>query len=99
MTAFKIQDQAIATSGDYMQSFTPDFQNHHIIDPRSGHSSPELASVSIIAPTTVLADSLATAVMVMGKSGLQLIEGLSGCEAYAVTKDLVILKTSGFPEE
>jgi hypothetical protein len=33
--------------------------------------------------------------MVMGKSGLQLIEGLSGCEAYAVAKDMTVLKTSG----
>lgn len=98
MATFNIQDQAIATSGDYMQAFTPDFANHHIIDPRSGHSSPELASVSILAPTAAMADGLATAVMVMGKAGLQLIEQLSSCEAYAVTKDSVVLKTSGFQE-
>ena len=98
MATFDIRDQAIATSGDYMQAFTADFANHHIIDPRSGHSSPELASVSVTAPTVTLADGLATAVMVMGKIGLQLIEGLSGYEAYAVTKDAIVLKTSGFQE-
>jgi thiamine biosynthesis lipoprotein len=97
IAAFLIQNQAIATSGDYMQAFTPDFLYHHIIDPRTGYSSPELASVSVIAPTTALADGLATAVMVMGKAGLQLIEALSMCEAYAVTKDSRILKTAGFP--
>lgn len=96
MTTFTIKDQATATSGDYMQAFTTDFANHHIIDPRSGHSSPDLASASVIAPSAALADGLATAVMVMGKVGLELIEGLGGCEACLVAKDLSVIKTSGF---
>jgi len=91
-----VQDQALATSGDYLQAFTSDFAHHHIIDPHSGYSSPELASVSVLAPSVMLADGLATSVMVMGQAGLQLIERLSGCEAYAVTKDSVVLKTTGF---
>jgi len=96
MATFNVQNQAVATSGDYMQSFTADFANHHIIDPRIGHSSPELASVSVTAPTAALADGLATAVMVMGKAGLGVIEQMAGYEAFAVTKDLTELKTSGF---
>ncbi len=96
MATFNVQNQAVATSGDYMQSFSADFANHHIIDPRIGHSSPELASVSIMATTAALADGLATAVMVMGKAGLGLIEQMAGVEALAVTKDLLELKTSGF---
>jgi len=96
IATFNIKNQALATSGDYMQAFTLDFANHHIIDPRSGHSSPELASVSVTAPTVTLADGLATAIMVMGKRGLSMIETLSGCEAYVVTKDARALKTSGF---
>lgn len=73
------------------------FAHYHIIDPRSGHSSPELASVSVSAPTVVMADGLATAVMVvMGQAGLELVEQLSACEAYAVTKDARTVKTSGF---
>ena len=96
IATFNVQNQAVATSGDYMQVFTPDFSNHHIIDPHSGHSSPELASASVTAPTVTLADGLATAVMVMGQAGIDMIENLSVCEAYAVTKDTVVLKTSGF---
>ena len=96
MATFNVQNRAVATSGDYMQAFTPDFSNHHIIDPHSGHSSPELASVSVTAPTVTLADGLATAVMVMGQAGIDMIENLSACDAYAVTKDAVVLKTSGF---
>ncbi len=69
LTTLPVSNQALATSGDYLQAFSPDFANHHIIDPRSGHSSPELASVMVLAPTVMLADGLATAVIVMGKSG------------------------------
>lgn len=96
MATFNVENQALATSGDYMQAFTSDFVKHHIIDPRSGYSSTELASVSIAAPTVAMADGLATTIMVMGKAGLQMIENLSDCEAYAVTKDDIVLKTSGF---
>lgn len=98
VATFNVQNKALATSGDYMQTFTLDFTCHHIIDPRTGYSSPELASVSVLAPTVALADGLATAIMVMGKAGLQLIERLSGCEAYTVTKDAIVFKTSGIRE-
>jgi FAD:protein FMN transferase len=90
-----IKDQAVATSGDYMQAFTPDFVNNHIIDPHIGHSPLELASASVFAPTLALADGLATAVMVLGKAGLPLINRIPGCEAFLIAKDLTIMKTSG----
>jgi len=97
-TTFKIENQAMATSGDYMQAFTPDFVNNHIIDPRVGHSSPEFASATIFAPSATLADGIATAVMVMGNTGLQFIENLPGCQAFLITKDSKVLKTSGFQQ-
>jgi thiamine biosynthesis lipoprotein len=96
MTTFTVRDRAVATSGDYMQAFTSDFMDHHILDPRKGRSSPELASASVSAPSAALADGLATAVMVMGHAGLELIEALHGCEAFVITKDLKIKRTTGF---
>ncbi|MCP4140141.1 MAG: FAD:protein FMN transferase [Chloroflexi bacterium] len=98
LTTLNIENQALATSGDYLQAFSPGFSNHHIIDPCSGYSSLELASVSVLAPSVMLADGLATSVMVMGKSGLDLIEQIPNCEAFAVTKKATVLKTSGFKE-
>jgi thiamine biosynthesis lipoprotein len=99
MASFTVYDQAVATSGDYMQAFTPDYAHHHILDPRRGYSPPELASTTLLAPTAAMADGLATAVMVIGKGGLQLIERLPDCEAYVVTKDGAVIKTSGFQED
>ena len=87
------QNQAIATSGDYMQAFTSDFLYHHIIDPRSGYSPRELASVSVIAPNTTLADGLATAAMVLGKSAMTMLKRVPNCQIYAITKDLQIIQS------
>jgi thiamine biosynthesis lipoprotein len=56
----------MATSGDYETRFTDDFRQHHIFDPHSGSSPTELASVTVLAPTGLLADGLSTAFMVMG---------------------------------
>lgn len=91
------RDQAVATSGDYMQPFTPDFTQHHILDPRSGLSSPELASATVIAPNAATADGLATLSMVLGpRRSRELLEELPDCEGYFVTKGLEVVKTSGF---
>ncbi|MGB3212179.1 MAG: FAD:protein FMN transferase [Desulforhopalus sp.] len=92
-----VSDKAVATSGDYMQPFTTDLKHHHIIDPRSGFSPPELASCTVTAPNVALADGLATAIMVLGKDdALDLIEPMEGCEAYMVDKNLQNVNTSGF---
>ena len=57
---------AVATSGDYMQPFTPDFKQHHILDPRTGWPVEDLASVTVIAADGALADAAATALIVAG---------------------------------
>ncbi len=97
LAKFNLSNQAAATSGDYMQPFTADLSQYHILDPHTGHSSPELASVTITAPSVMLADGLATAVSVLGsKAGLNLINQLAHTEAYLVTKQMQIIQTDGF---
>lgn len=94
---FNIADQAAATSGDYMQPYTDDLAAHHILDPRTGFSAPELASATVVASSGMEADALATALMVMGaERGLALVETIPACEAYVVTKNLRVLQSSGF---
>jgi thiamine biosynthesis lipoprotein len=94
---FEAANRAVATSGDYMQPFTDDYSQHHILDPRRGYSSPELASATVAAPTAALADALATLTMVLGpRRGRALIEDLPDCEAYFIAKDLEVTRTSGF---
>jgi thiamine biosynthesis lipoprotein len=45
----------------------------------------------------VLADGLATAVMVLGRErGLELLESMDGCEGYLIDKELNSSHTAGF---
>ena len=57
--------RAIATSSDANYRFGAGDQHHHIFNPHTGYSPRQLASVTVMAPTCVLADAL-TKVMFMG---------------------------------
>lgn len=59
--------RSVATSGDYETTFTADFRHHHIFDPATGDSPTELASVTVVAPSGMLADAWSTAFMVLGR--------------------------------
>lgn len=98
LTSFPLSQLAAATSGDYEQAFTADRRLNHLIDPRTGQSPSELSSVTIIAPSAMDADALATAVSVMGSAaGLKLIDGLPQVEAYLVTKEGRVIHSPDFP--
>jgi thiamine biosynthesis lipoprotein len=66
----KLENLAIATSGDYRHFRLIGNQRYsHIIDSRSGHPiRHNLASVSVVTKTCTEADALSTALMVMGES-------------------------------
>lgn len=97
MVTIDVSDKAVATSGDYLQAFTSDLTHHHILDPRSGFSPPELASCTVTAPNVALADGLATALMVLGpEDGIDLIESLKDCETHMVDKHHKEYNSSGF---
>jgi thiamine biosynthesis lipoprotein len=100
LVSFSVTNQAVATSDDYQQAYTADKSQHHIINPATGYSPPELASVSVLAPTATLADALSTTVMVAGiETGLQLVNQLSDVEALLVTKDRQIRVSNKFPDQ
>lgn len=89
LPVLNIRNAAVASSGDYMQAFSPDYSSHHILDPRRGFSPADLCSATVIAPTASLADGLATAVMVLGRQeGLKVVSKFPQCEAYLIGKDL-----------
>jgi len=91
--------RSLSTSGDYETTFTSDFARNHIFDPRTGGSPPELASVSIVAPTALEADALSTAAMVLGvQNTLHMIANMQAIDALLVTKTGRTLATPGFPE-
>jgi FAD:protein FMN transferase len=87
----------MATSGDYIESFTDDRTLHHILDPRTGRSPGAVSGATVIAPSAMTADALSTTVLVLGpERGLALVEKLDGVEGLVVTKTGEILTSSGF---
>jgi thiamine biosynthesis lipoprotein len=70
----RLSDIAVCTSGDYERAAAPDGE-HHVIDPRTGRSPAAAISATVIAPTAMLADALATAALVLGPDeGIALLE-------------------------
>ncbi|MFA5423072.1 MAG: FAD:protein FMN transferase [Phycisphaerae bacterium] len=95
----KLDDLAVATSGDYRRFVLVGGKKHsHIIDSHTGQSAEQLSSVSVIAPKGVDADALATAVSVMGTDeGLKLIESIKNTDAIIISPapDYKITVTEG----
>jgi thiamine biosynthesis lipoprotein len=68
---------AIATSGHAARG-------RHIIDPGQGRPAGEVRSVTVVGPSLLWADVLATAAFVRGLTALELVEPLAGYEALVV---------------
>jgi FAD:protein FMN transferase len=81
-----VQDHAFSTAGDYERSYLVDGKRyHHIIDPRTGYPATASRSVTIWAPTALLADEIDDAVFILGpEKGLALVESLDGVGAVIV---------------
>ncbi|GAC30191.1 FAD:protein FMN transferase [Brumicola pallidula] len=78
-----LQDSAMSTSGDYERYFEEDGKRyHHILSPKTGKSTYDVQSVSIIGPSSTYNDALSTAVFVMGlRDGLGMINRIDGYDA------------------
>ena len=58
--------RSIASSADNQTTFSSDFRHHHIFDPGTGYSPPELSSATVAAPSCALADALTKVMFVAG---------------------------------
>ena len=102
--AVKLEGKAIATSGNYENNYydkKADEYYSHTIDPHTGGQiKSNILSASIVAPTCMEADALATASMVMGLSkSISVIESMPHVEAlfiYADSGEKKSKMTSGF---
>ena len=102
----RICNQAVATSGDAYQSVVISGRRYsHIVDPKTGLGLNQRSSVTIIAPTGMMADGLASAVSVLGpNAGIKLLEHQqhSSTEGYVMfargeTDEIRAVSSSGLP--
>jgi len=84
LAILSLDDGAVATSGSYEIYFDSERTHHHIVS-SSGTSPGECRSVTVRAPSTMLADALATAAFVAGpQAGARLVESVPGCSCLVV---------------
>jgi len=95
-TVLWVSGAAVCTSGSDARPSPIVAGEHHLLDPRTGHSPHTTASVTVVAPTAVLADALATAAFILGPTrGLRLLTG-AGVEGLIITPALTTYATPGF---
>ena len=96
----QLRGESLASSGDYMQYFTPDRRLNHTIDPRTGRSPQHSSGSSVRAPTAMDADALSTSVFVLGpREGIALLDRLERIEGMLVTKTGELFTSRGFPTD
>ena len=95
----RLSNTAVCTSGDYERRSPVTVGDHHLMDPRTGRTSTQAASVTVLAPSAMMADVLATAAFVLGpQAGLRLLEEY-GVAGLIVTPALEESTTRGFPDD
>lgn len=88
-----LSNAAVATSGKYVRG-------DHLVDGRTGRSPSHHVSVSILAPTAIAADALATAVFVLdAPRGLALVESLAHCDCLILDANGRQFRSSGWRKE
>jgi thiamine biosynthesis lipoprotein len=82
----RLTEHAFSTAGDYERYFSIGGRRyHHILDPKTGYPAMKSRSVTLYAPTALLADALDDAVFILGwKRGLALVERVEGAGAVIV---------------
>ena len=84
------RNNGVATSGSYVRG-------SHIYNPHElGNQLTDVVSITVIGPTILDADRMATAAFAMGKRGVDFIEGLPDYAAYSIDAHGVATMTSTF---
>jgi thiamine biosynthesis lipoprotein len=82
-----MQGLSLATSADDQCTFSEDRKHHHIFNPHSGYSPPDIASVSVAATSCAKADALTKVLFVGGYARALDLAKAWGVSALVVNKD------------
>lgn len=91
---------SVVTSGDYMRYYTVNGQRyHHIIDPDTLMPASHMRAVTVVCPSSTLADFMTTTLFTMPyEEGRALVEEMDGVEALWVLGDHSIKMSSGMAQ-
>lgn len=86
-----LADGAVATSSPQATAFDAAVHHHHLFDPHTGRSAQSWSSVSVVAPTAMLADALSTAIAVAPRSAAEaLLAAGGGARAVLMDGDRIV---------
>ena len=101
ITTLRVTDRAVCTSGDYERVLPPQSGDgpavHHLRDARTGATAAALASVTVLAPTAMVADALATAAFALGPDDGRALLARHGVDALLITPALECLTVGTLP--
>ena len=97
LTAFRLTNCAVATSGAYERPYrVGDKRYSHIFDPRSGRPAAGVASSTVVAPDNITANALATTLCVVPpEEGLRLVAATPNVECLLITASGKQLRSAG----
>lgn len=81
-----MQGLCMATSADDQCTFSSDRRHHHIFDPRTGYSPPDIASVTVLASRCVMADAITKVIFMAGFHQALAVAQKWGVQAVVVSK-------------
>lgn len=90
----ELKNQALATSTSQKRKFG---NFHHLLNSRTQRPIDDVLSVSVLAPSAIVADGIATAIFVSSSSDRPMIAGKLKAEYFVVFPDLGFQVSPGFP--
>lgn len=93
-----VRDMSVVTSGIYERFFEENGKlYHHILNPKTGYPEDNsLASVTILSPSSTLADGFSTTVFLLGpEAGMALVDNTDNAEAILITRDKRVILSQG----
>lgn len=100
LCSVSVRDASVVTSGDYERFFIKEgVRYHHILDPATGLPAwTDLSGATIVAESSVTADAMATACIVLGsEKALDMLTDF-GLDGLLVTCDGQVITTPGFAD-
>ncbi len=91
-----LENHGISTSGDYQRFFIANGKRyHHLLDPQTGFPADLCQSVTVIAKSATMSDSLATGIFILGpEKGMAALKKL-GMDGVIVDQNGKVLLTEG----
>jgi thiamine biosynthesis lipoprotein len=88
LDSIRLTAGAVATSGGYERAYDAARLHHHVFDARSGRSPTRIVSASVVAPTTMAADALATSLLLMNpREAVAFVDGERGCACLIMDRE------------